>query len=567
MNWKPLFAGLLAAGLLAGCASNVNTPATLPAIDPQPVVESSVPTSVTVNSARELTDAIAAGATITLGEGVLKLEPDDNLSTGNSNCWWEAVEDGYQLVISGVQDLTIQGAGRDATRVQIDPRFAAVMKFENCSNLTLRGFTAGHTEQAEGCEGNVIDLGDCQNVLLEDLGIFGCGNIGVNANQCQGLNIRTCDIYTCSNSGLNLNEVKDCKVTGCTIRDLGQRYTEAFTAICAYGGDGLTVEDTKFTGIHAYNLLSIYQDARFSGCTFQNNTLTDVAFSVNSSENQEFTTLTFENSQGSDNRAWGWMRTGAGSMILDGMGNDLDDAAMDELFGSLDNAVEEPTVSQETVVVTTVDEFLAAIGPNKDIIIDAKELNLSTASNYGKNNASDYYFWYDPDDGPQLNIVNVDNLTIRGKVGKDANLISAVPRYAQVLSFQSCTNVTVKDLTLGHTEAPGTCTGGVLDFYYCSNVTVSGTGLFGCGTIGVHGESCRNMQILNNEIYDCSIGGVELIACRQVDLDGNDFHDIGSNNNGYIGYIYSVSTDSDNVTFNGTAVAPGDFVTTLDSTN
>ena len=33
MNWKPLFAGLLAAGLLAGCASNVNTPATLPAIE------------------------------------------------------------------------------------------------------------------------------------------------------------------------------------------------------------------------------------------------------------------------------------------------------------------------------------------------------------------------------------------------------------------------------------------------------------------------------------------------------------------------------------------------------
>ena len=50
MNWKPLFAGLLAAGLLSGCASNVNAPATLPAVDPQPVVETSVPTSVTVNS-------------------------------------------------------------------------------------------------------------------------------------------------------------------------------------------------------------------------------------------------------------------------------------------------------------------------------------------------------------------------------------------------------------------------------------------------------------------------------------------------------------------------------------
>ena len=40
--------GLLAAGLLSGCASNVNAPATLPAVDPQPVAETSAPTSVTV---------------------------------------------------------------------------------------------------------------------------------------------------------------------------------------------------------------------------------------------------------------------------------------------------------------------------------------------------------------------------------------------------------------------------------------------------------------------------------------------------------------------------------------
>ena len=320
MNWKPLFAGLLAAGLLSGCASNVNAPAPLPAVDPQPVVETSAPTSVTVNSAQELAAAIAPGATITLGEGVLKLDLGDDINTGNPYCWWEAVEDGFQLVISGVQDLTIQGAGRDATRIQTDPRFADVLKFENCGNLTLRGFTAGHTVQAEGCEGDVIDLGDCQNVLLEDLGLFGCGFIGVNANQCQELDIRTCDIYSCSGIGINLSDVKDCKVTGCTIRDLGHSYAEASSAISAYGGENLVVEDTKFTGINAYDLLSIYQDARFSGCTFQNNTLTDVAISLYSSQNQEFATLTLENCQGSDNRAWDWMRTEAGNLIVDETG-------------------------------------------------------------------------------------------------------------------------------------------------------------------------------------------------------------------------------------------------------
>ena len=564
MNWKPLFAGLLAAGLLSGCASNVNAPATLPAVDPQPVVETSVPTSVTVNSAQELAAAIAPGATITLGEGVLKLDFGDDINTGNPYCWWEAVEDGFQLVISGVQDLTIQGTGRDATRIQTDPRFADVLKFENCGNLTLQGFTAGHTEQAEGCEGDVIDLGDCQNVLLEDLGIFGCGNIGINANQCQELDIRTCDIYTCSNTGINLNEVKDCKVTGSTIRDLGRPQAAAFTAISAYGGEDLVVEDTKLTGINAYNLLTLYQDARFSGCTFQNNTLSDVALALNSSENAEFATVTLENCQGSNNNAWDWTRTGAGCMVVDGMGLDLGDNAMEELFGTLSSAVAEPTAPQETVVVTTVDEFLAAIGPNKDIVIDAQELDLSTASHYGENGASDYYSWYDPYDGPQLDIINVDNLTIRGKDGKGANLISAVPRYAQVLSFQSCTNVTVKDLTLGHTKEPGTCLGGVLEFYYCGNVTVSGTGLFGCGTIGVQADSCRNMQITDNEIYECSMGGIRLLSSREVNMNSNNFHDLGTK---MYGFIYDVSDDCDNITFNGTPVAHGDFVSTLEATN
>ena len=211
-----------------------------------------------------------------------------------------------------------------------------------------------------------------------------------------------------------------------------------------------------------------------------------------------------------------------------------------------------------------MDEFLAAIGPNKDIVIDAQELDLSTASHYGENGASDYYSWYDPYDGPQLDIINVDNLTIRGKDGKGANLISAVPRYAQVLSFQSCTNVTVKDLTLGHTKEPGTCLGGVLEFYYCGNVTVSGTGLFGCGTIGVQADSCRNMQITDNEIYECSMGGIRLLSSREGNMNSNNFHDLGTK---MYGFIYDVSDDCDNITFNGTPVAPGDFVSTLEATN
>lgn len=559
MNWKPLLAGLLAAGLLSGCGAAANTPATLPAIDPQPVAtETSAAVATEVSNVRELMDAIVPGAVITLPEGAMNLNSVEDVSYQTTYCWWESVEDGYQLVISGVENLTIQGAGKDASRIQTDPRYAAVLKFENCSGLRLEGFTIGHTEQAGPCEGSVIELGDCRDVTMEDLGIFGCGNVGVSAQQCQNLSIRLCDIYTCSSMGLSLGEVNGCRVTGSILRDLGSATSgEAYCAVSAWGGQDLLIEDTVFSGITAANLVSVSQNTRLSGCTFRNNNLSDAVFSVSAAGTDGYLDLTIDNCRGSDNTAWAWTRTDAGCMILDAQGNALDEDTLDALFGSVTAPVAAPTAPQETVTVTTVDEFLAAIGPNKDIVIDCKDLNLSTAADYGKNGASPYYSWSDPLDGPQLTILNVDNLTIRGKDGKDSNTVSAVPRYAQVLSFWNCTNLSVKDLTAGHTEEPGECSGGVLEFQNCSAVSVSGTGLFGCGTIGIQAYRCKNIDIDSNEIYDCSAGGVQLGTSRQVTMTHNSFHDIGSSR---YGFIYDVSADCDDITFNGTTVAPGDYL-------
>ena len=557
MKLKNMLLGLLAAGLLTGCAAAGSPAQTLPAIDPQPVATAPA-AAVTVNSPRELTDAIAPGATITLPEGLLQLKPDDDtLDTGNEYCWWQSVDDGYELVISGVEDLTIQGAGRDASRLQTDPRYAAVLKFENCQGLNLRGFTAGHTEMAEACEGHVISLGDCREVSLQDLGIFGCGNIGVFAEQCENLSLRDCDIYSCSSMGLNLGSVQGCRITGCTVRDLGTQNAESFCAVSAWGGSDLTIEDTVFSGSYAANLLSLSQDALVSGCTFRNNVLSDAVFAVSGSYQQEFCTLTLENCLGQDNTAWGWTRMDAGCAIRDEMGDDLDDEALNKLFGTVSETVDTPTTAQETVTVTDTDAFLAAIGPNREIVIDCPELDLSTSSDYGKNGQSTYYTWDDPYDGPQLTIQNVDNLTIRGKDGKDSNLISAVPRYAQVLSFRNCTNLTVKDLTAGHTKEPGVCMGGVLEFQNCTNVSVSGTGLFGCGTIGIVTYMSRNFDIRDNEIYECSFGGIRLNSSRNVTMDGNTFRDLGGD---LLGFIYDVSTDCSDITFDGAAVAPGDNV-------
>ena len=204
------------------------------------------------------------------------------------------------------------------------------------------------------------------------------------------------------------------------------------------------------------------------------------------------------------------------------------------------------TEVQTQVTVTTPDEFLAAIGPNTEIIVDAELIDLSKATGYGKTNG-DYYYWAEEFDGPELFIAEVSNLTIRGS-GDDhnANVISSVPRYSDVLNFFNCSNIMVTGLTAGHTEEPGYCVGGVLYFMNCQDVLVEDCGLFGCGTWGVSAERSKNIQIINNDIYECSVGGVKLTSCDDVNADGNTFRDLG----GSTFRVYSCGT----VTCNGEPV-------------
>lgn len=206
------------------------------------------------------------------------------------------------------------------------------------------------------------------------------------------------------------------------------------------------------------------------------------------------------------------------------------------------------TGTQTQVTVATADEFLSAIAPNTEIILHADLIDLSEATGYGKTKG-EYYYWDEGFDGPELRITNVSNLTIRGS-GEDhnANVISAVPRYANVLTFENCSNIHTVGFTAGHTKEPGYCIGGVLGFRNCQEILVEDCGLFGCGTLGVMGESSKQMQIVNNDIYECSVGGVEFSNCDQVNVDGNTFRDLG----GPIFRIYSCGT----ITCNGAPAVP-----------
>ena len=553
-SFYTLAGACLTAALLVGCAGP-NTPETIP--DEHPVASLTDGTESTANtlSANAFARAIVPGATVELGEGTILLEPDNgDLQTGNSFCRWESVYEGYELVISNVSNVTIRGAGQGKTTLESNPRAATVLTFENCENVTLEGFTAGHVPGAEPCEGNVINLRNSSNVTMKDLGLFGCGATGVRADSSTDLTLEGCDIYECSAFAMSLNFVQGCQIKNCTLRDIGSEMMGS-AVLDAWDGSDLTVTDTSFKDNKTYNLFTLCQDATITRCSFENNHMENTAFMVYS--DYESNQVVLDGCTGQGNRGWNWLQADDLSIFSDAAtGQNLTEEDMVKALGQLRQETAASTAEQETVTVTTVDEFLAALGSNREIIIDAPMLELSTATGYKNMVGGENYDWSDPFDGPQLNIRNLDNLTIRGKDGKGANVISAVPRYAQVLCFEGCTNLTVKDLTLGHTKEPGYCAGGVLDLQRCTNVTVENTGLFGCGTIGIQGYQCVNMALTGNEIYECSYGGISLNQCQKVDMTSNTFRDLGEE---YGGYIYSVSGCTD-LTFDGNHISGEDYL-------
>ena len=189
----------------------------------------------------------------------------------------------------------------------------------------------------------------------------------------------------------------------------------------------------------------------------------------------------------------------------------------------------------KAVRVKTTEEFLNAVKPDAEIIIEKGFYNLSDyieafyhSSDYGKWAADHPYAEIREEyDGCEIVINDVSNLKISGAGDYSDTELVVEPRYASVLYFENCTNVEVANLTMGHTES-GECAGNVLDFDACRKITVDGCDLYGCGVYGIGANSgTGDIEVLNSTIRDCSYGPFEFynvygnIVFRNCSLTGS----------------------------------------------
>ena len=193
----------------------------VPEVASTPDVAVSEDGKVHVTTVDEFLAAIAPDTTIYLEAGVYDLSTAAGCGVTETDRYrWDLRFDGPSLVITGVDGLTIEGAGAESVTIAAVPRYADVLGFERCAGLTLRGFTAGHTEEKGYCTGGVLYFDLCDDAVIDGCALFGCGIMGITAGSCADMNVSNTEIYDCEYGAVTLND-SNAVFDSCDIHDNG----------------------------------------------------------------------------------------------------------------------------------------------------------------------------------------------------------------------------------------------------------------------------------------------------------------------------------------------------------
>lgn len=511
--------------------------------------------SVEAATVDELLKAIAPNTFITLTGRSYDLTRAQGYGIYGSKyySWNPVYDDGWELEIENVQNLTIS-AGRTGTEIVTVPRYACVLKFVSCSDVTLEGFTAGHTDGPGFCTGAVVHADDCRNMTVKNCDLYGCGTYGLELEHSSAVHTYGTTIRDCSYGALWASNCSDVLLDDCSVHGI-DGYEGIFSLRscrdCAV--INTLIRDNACSSLVSLNSA---KDFYMAGCEVSKNKFNGMFFCAPYP-------LTLEGCQFTGNECeYGWYQDDwrRSERVIAPDGHTYTD---EELAAStlLADAVWSPSEKQPVPItapekgedgmvhVHNVDELLASIAPDTIIYLEDGVYDLSDASGYGYE-SGDYWYWMDCFDGPGFVIRGVDNLSITA-AGPHRARIVAEPRYCDVLSFENCNGVALSSFTAGHTQPIDDfgCAGGVLSFMDCRDFKVDNCSLYGCGIMGVTCYNCRSGEISYTEIHDCTDGACYFYSSRDIALTTCNIHDIPN-------YTYQIY-DCQNITADGKEIPAG----------
>ena len=168
----------------------------------------------------------------------LSVVNQDTFKGGSEVIVSEEVNDGRQLTLVNMKQLTIEGEGNSS--IVVDPRYSFCLRFVACDQCSVNNLTIGHTEGGY-CEGGVIGItGGWRNTVM-DCDLYGCGTYGL-------------DIYNTNSFSMYSSKIRDCTYGIMNVRNsLGVHFThcdffrnQEYSLVDAMDVEGLVFEDCRF---------------------------------------------------------------------------------------------------------------------------------------------------------------------------------------------------------------------------------------------------------------------------------------------------------------------------------
>ena len=557
-----LVAALLAAGFHFGPQKRGSSEGADQSAEPAAESREIPGDAVVVHSVSELLRAIAPDTYIYIDAAVIELDSaaDFGFEYTDGHYTWQSNGGGdYTLLIRNAPGLTIRG--RDGgTQLNTRSLSADVLSFDGCEGLCLEDLELGHrgVTGTEYCAGNVLHIENCGGAQIRGCDLFGCGAIAVNTVLSDGVRVRDCVLHDCSYAALYAERCTDLQLSECEISRCGRDSYIGVVYSFYCNGLALINCDIKDCANSALLDLAGSPDVCLLGCEATGCRFSEALMWITDYDVTVSGCALWDNEFGSCYSGDGGVaRSGSGTALMTfadfsrmekkaytgayygpstpagGMpyttASDITTPS-DIATPSDVNFIEDISGMEfEEIHVSTVDELLSAIGPLRTVFLDGEKFDLSAATDYGTG-SGEYYSWQEVYDGYELVISNLQGLNLVGG-GMDKTLVSAQPRYADVISFNNCRDISLVDMTLGHSEAPGSCTGDVVSIFNCTSVDLTRCGLYGCGMIGIFASESSRICVSHSSIYDCSYLGVQLqyvdeaifIECSITGCGGDEF--------------------------------------------
>lgn len=172
---------------------------------------------VKVSTPQEFIKEIGSNKKIVLSAGTYNLSKVEQKDSTDGTVVWEEVQDGRELNIWNVENLTIEGSSEGKTEIIIDPRYACIAAFNNSKHISIKNVIAGHSPQEYECDAGVLEFYNCENVNVEKSRFYGCGSVGLSVTDCADIKYTDTIIEDCSLRAIEIMGSQNIVFSGCKI--------------------------------------------------------------------------------------------------------------------------------------------------------------------------------------------------------------------------------------------------------------------------------------------------------------------------------------------------------------